>query len=281
MARYHYWQYIVDEEGSPLDSVDISFYLSDQPTVFANIFLNPTTGAITTTEQAGLKTDANGFFEFWVGDPWEVEGGYEHSQKFRLEWYKAGIIAGAIDPVDIFPPLPSVDETASGQAIGEREKKNKLISNALAYKWNQHIDLPVPSASPHDIQPVVFCDTDNEFNKVVSNRLINKMYQGALSAGDVTLDSSVADMFTSSISASDLLLITNPLSGDVGNFILTNPPSSSKNIRHELQNEWPVVQVMKLPQGEVIVPTTVKSISDRRTVIEVAQISNYRVTIIG
>lgn len=281
MARYHYWQYIVDEEGSPLDSVDISFYLSDQPTVFANIFLNPTTGAITTTEQADLKTNANGFFEFWVGDPWEVEGGYEHTQKFRLEWYKAGIIAGKIDPVDIFPPLPSVDETATGQGIGEREKKNKLISNALAFKWNQHIDLPVPSASPHDIQPVRFCDTDNEFNKVVSNRLINKIFQGALSAGTVSLDASAADMFTDFVSAGDLLVSGAP---SAGSFILTNPPNN--NIKHDLLNEWPVVQVMKMPQGkqgqgEVISPNIVKSISNRRTVIEVAVSADYQVTIIG
>jgi len=274
MARYHYWQYIVDEEGSPLDSVEIRFYLSDQPTVEASIFLNPTTGAITTSSQADLKTDANGFFEFWVGDPWEVEGGYAHTQKFRLEWYKAGIIAGYIDPVDVFPPLPSVDETATGQGLGEREKKNKLISNALAYKWNSHIDLPVPSASPHDIQPVRFCDTNDEYNKVVSNRLINKMYQGALSGGTVNLDASTANMKQYSIPSGNLIP-----SGD--NYILTNPPSSNSNIRHELLNEWPVVQVMKMPQKEVITPNTVKSISDRRTVVEVAIASDYQVTIIG
>lgn len=269
MARYHYWQYIVDEEGSPLDSVEVRFYLSDLYPVEASIFLNPTTGAITTTSQADLKTNANGFFEFWVGDPWEVEGGYEHLQKFRLEWYKAGIVAGKIDPVDIFPPLPSVDETITGQGVGEREKKNKLISNALAFKWNQHIDLPVPSASPHDIQPVRFCETDNEFNKVVSNRLINKMYQGALSGGTVSLDASAADMFTA---------LTN-IVPTAGNFWLTY--NGVDNIKHDLLNEWPVVQVMKLPQGEVITPNTVKSISNRRTVIEVAVSADYQVTIIG
>lgn len=276
MARYHYWQYIVDEEGSPLDSVEIRFYLSDQPTVEANIFLNPTTGAITTTSQADLKTDANGFFEFWVGDPWEVEGGYLHTQKFRLEWYKAGIIAGYIDPVDIFPPLPSVDETSTGQGIGEREKKNKLISNALAYKWNSHIDLPVPSASPHDIQPVRFCETDNEFNKVVSNRLINKIYQGALSAGEVNLDAKAADMRSYTVNGSSLI----PCAAS-GTFILTNPPSSNNSIKHDLLNEWPVVQVMKMPQAEVITPTSIKSINNRRTTIEVAISADYQVTIIG
>jgi len=284
MARYHYWQYIVDEEGTPLDGVEIRFYLSDGTgigTIEASIFRNPTTGAITTTSQANLKTDANGFFEFWVGDAYEAEGGYAFNQKFRLTWYKAGLIEGYIDPVDVFPPLPPVDETVTGQVVGEADKKNKLISNALAYKWNNHIDIPVPSASPHDIQAVVHCDNNNEFNKVVSNLLINKMYQGALSASTVLLDASTAGMFTSLVPAGDNLLITNPLSGDVGNYILTNPPSSSKDIRHNLLNEWPIVQVMKLPKGEVIIPTTIKSISNRRTVIEVVSAADYRVTIIG
>ena len=278
MSRYHYWQYVVDEEGTPLDSVEIRFYLSDGTgigTVEANIFLNPTTGAITTTSQADLRTDSNGFFEFWVGDAWEVEGGYDYNQKFRLEWYKAGLVAGQIDPVDVFPPLPPVDETITGQTVGEEESKNKLISNALAYKWNSHIDIPVPIAAPHDIQPVVHCDNDNEFNKVVSNQLINKMYQGALSAGTVTLDASAADMFTALVNSGDLVV-----SGD--NYLLTNNnPLGSENIKHDLLNDWPVVQVMKLPQGEVIVPSTVKSISNRRTVVEVAVFADYQVTIIG
>ena len=275
MARYHYWQYVIDEEGTPLDGVEIRFYLSDGTgigTIEASIFRNPTTGAITTISQADLKTDANGFFEFWVGDAYEVEGGYAYNQKFRLQWYKAVLIQGYIDPVDVYPPLPPVDETVTGQVVGEADKKNKLISNALAYKWNNHIDIPVPSASPHDIQAVMHCDNNNEFNKVVSNLLINKMYQGALSASTVSIDASTARMFTA--------LITDLVpSGD--NYILTNPPSSSNSIRHDHLNEWPIVQVMKSPKGEVIIPNTIKSISNRRTVVEVSVSADYRVTIIG
>lgn len=271
MARYHYWQFIVDEEGSPLDSVEIRFYLSDQPTVEANIFLNPTTGAITTPSNADLKTNADGFFEFWIGDQWEVEGGYPFSQKFRLEWYKAGIIAGAIDPVDVFPPLAPVDETITGQDLGEKEKKNKLISNALAFKWNNHIDLPVPSASPHDIQPVNFCDSsDNEFNKVVSNRLMTDLVTGALSASTVTLDASAADMYTAVCG----ILISG------GSFYLT-AGGSPNTVKHDLGNEWPIVQVTKLPQNEVVVPNTIRSVGGQNTIVEMAVSASYRVTVIG
>lgn len=270
MARYHYWQYIVDEEGSPLDSVEVRFYLSDQPTIEASIFLNPTTGAITTTSQADLLTNADGFFEFWVGDQWEVEGGYQFYQKFRLDWYKPGTVAGAIDPVDIFPPLASVDETITGQAAGEKEKKNKLISNALAYKWNQHIDLLIPSAAPHDLHPVETCNTDDQFNKVVSNSLINLIMTTALSASTVSLDASAADMFTSLCG----------LLPSGGNYILT-APSGNNDILHSLGNEWPIVQVTKMPEGEVAIPNTIKSVSGNRTVVEMAISASYIVTIIG
>jgi len=274
MARYHYWQYIVDEQGSPLDSVEIRFYLSDQPTVEASIFLNPTTGAVTTTSGKDLQTNADGFFEFWVGDEWEIEGGYVFDQKFRLEWYKAGIVAGAIDPVDIFPPLAAVDETITGQAVGERAKKNKLISNALAYKWNNHIDLLIPSAAPHDLHPVEVCSTDNQYNKVVSNYLINRMMTAALSASTVSLDASAADMFTSVCG----------LSGDGSKGIYALSAGSPTGILHGLGNSWPIVQVMKLPQEEVVVPNTVRSIDNNNTLVEVSAsggATSYRVTIIG
>jgi hypothetical protein len=250
--------------------VDISFYLHDQPTVEASIFLNPTTGVTTNTTDAQLQTNSDGFFEFWVGDQWEVEGGYEFDQKFRLEWYRAGIIAGAISPVDIFPPLAPVDETSTGQGAGEKEKKNKLISNALAYKWNQHIDLLIPSAAPHDLRPVVACNNNEQFNRVVSNALVNRMMTAAISGSTVTLDASAADMFTS-------LCGILPYAG---NFILT-AGGSANDILHGLGNEWPIVQVIKMPEGEVVIPNTIKSVSGQRTVVEMALNDTYRVTIIG
>jgi hypothetical protein len=168
-----------------------------------------------------------------------------------------------------------VDETIIGQEAGEKNKKNKLISNALAYKWNNHIDIPIPSASPHDIFPVELCNTNNVFNKVVSNKLINLMYEGALGASAVSLDATVADMFSVRVLTGQLIP-----SGD--NYILTNPSAGGvNNIRHDLLNQWPIVQLMKLSGKKVVVPSTVKSISDRRTVIEVAELTDYKITIIG
>jgi len=30
MARVHYWQYIVDSEGRPMEDIEVRFYLNDK-----------------------------------------------------------------------------------------------------------------------------------------------------------------------------------------------------------------------------------------------------------
>lgn len=280
MARYHFWQYIVDEEGTPLDNVDIYFHLSgtsDVTDVGADIFLNPTTGAVTQTYKGSVRvrTDANGFFQFWVGDQWELEGGYEWDQKFRLSWEKAGIINGFIDPVDIFPPLAPVDETSTGQGADEKEKKNKLISNALAYKWNNHIDLPVPSASPHDIQPVQLCDLNNQFNRVVSNQLIAKIYEASIGASTVNVDVSGASMIVSATSGAEWVYNAQQ-SSPVGDAV-------SRIFKHNLGNKYPIVQVVdrKAIKTLEIIPNEVLMIDKNSTLVEVISAADFVVTFIG
>ena len=59
MARIHYWQYIVDEEGRPLENVNVRFYLSDNPTQQADIFTHPELGAATITSVANIQTGRN------------------------------------------------------------------------------------------------------------------------------------------------------------------------------------------------------------------------------
>jgi hypothetical protein len=271
MARYHFWQYIVDEEGTPLDNVEIYFYLTGTSTP-ANIFLNPTTGAVTQTGVGSVTvyTDENGFFQFWVGDKWELEGGYEFSQKFRLEWVKAGIINGFIDPVDIFPPLDEVDETVSGQTAGEKEKKNKLISNALAYKWNNHVDLPVPSASPHDIQPVNLCDLNNQYNRVVSNKLMSLIYEASVGANTVNVDVSGATAIVIPTSAGEWTY-------DAVEKVY------SRTFNHGLGNKYPIVQIAdrKALKNIEIIPNEISMVDNNNTLVEVISAGNYVVTVIG
>ena len=111
MARIHYWQYIVDDQGRPLQDVNIRLYLSDNPTQEADIFTHHALGAPTTTSIALLKTNGDGFFELWVGDEFENVGGYVSTQKFKLVWQRAGIQIGSISNIDVYPPVFKVDET--------------------------------------------------------------------------------------------------------------------------------------------------------------------------
>ena len=79
MARIHFWQYIVNEDGEPVENAVIRFYLADSTTE-AEVFLHPTAGTTTITSVADFKTNSDGFFEVWFGDEFENTGGYEASQ---------------------------------------------------------------------------------------------------------------------------------------------------------------------------------------------------------
>lgn len=191
MARIHYWQYIVDEEGRPLENVNIKWFLSDNPAEEAEIFTDPNLGSPTTTTDAAIKTNGDGFFEFWVGDEFEASGGYTATQQFKLTWERAGIFLGSIKNIDIFPPVLKVDETDDFSST--KDNKNKLISNALGYKWDQHVDGNVPAVEPHDMQGVDTADSvDNTFNKLVSNSLMNYVLAAITSAGVISIGASAA-----------------------------------------------------------------------------------------
>jgi len=184
MARIHYWQYIVDDQGRPLQDVDVRLYLSDNPTQQADIFTHHALGAPTNTSTANMKTNSDGFFEFWVGDEFENVGGYVSTQKFKLVWQRAGIQIGSISNIDIFPPIFKVDETDNSSSTVT--DKNKTISNGLAYKWDTHVDSGV-AALPHDINPVDTNKTDSVYNKLVSNSLINYILSAIASAGTLSI----------------------------------------------------------------------------------------------
>lgn len=259
MARVHYWQYIADEEGRPIPNVAVSFYLKGTETL-ANIYANTSVAHTTTTAILDLKTDANGYFEFWVGDKWESSGGYDTDQRFRIEWYKAGIIRGEIDNIDLFPPLYEVQVNSTAGAV-EDAKKNKMVSNKIVKDWYDHIESMLPSASPHNIHPVVICSTNDNYNKVVSNFLMNKIHTTALSASSVTLDASAASLFTS------------------GGIVFTS--GASATIAHGLANDWPVVQIFDESDNELVVPDVIKSVDSNNVQITLADTITGTVTIIG
>ena len=156
MARIGYWQYLVDKQGRPLQDAEVRVYLAGTLTE-ANIFLNNTFGSFTTSSVTDLKTDKFGFIQFWIGDEWETEGGYTVDQQFKIVWQNTvDSIQEEIDDLYLFAPVEPLDTTDSIQGQASNRDINKVISNRQGYKWDTHVDSIVPSASPHDLEPVVF-----------------------------------------------------------------------------------------------------------------------------
>jgi hypothetical protein len=206
MARRHYWQFLVTDEGNPIENADITITSAGTDTpVF--VYTSESGGAGTATAPQ-VTTSRKGYFEFWVGDT--TEGiGYPYTTKFKIAWYSAGVSAGYIDYVDVFSTsvaevdLASVD-TGRNKAVSNFLAKgwedhsnsvlytngvttihgmlamnlsdntnidyNRLISNEYAYKWDTHADA-VMADSPHGISGVDETITEATKNKTVSNTL--------------------------------------------------------------------------------------------------------------
>lgn len=261
MSRIYYWQFILDEEGRPLESVDIRFYLQDNPSEEAEIFTHPSLGVSTTTSEANIQTDGNGFFEFWVGDEFEDSGGYASTQKFILEWNRAGIYTGSIDNIDVFPPLFTVDE-ADNTSVS-KDDKNKLVSNALAFKWDNHVDSGI-AGRPHQFAPVDTTKTDTTKNKLVSNSLINYLLTALASAGTLSIEASAAIE---------------------RNFDITSWTASGDdyytNIDHFIGNQYPIFQIRNTDTDELYIPKRVVTISENTIRVFVSEENNSSVTVVG
>lgn len=181
MNRIHFWHYVLNEEGQPIQNAEIRLYLNDAPTTEAIIYITETAISSTTCKNADIKTDKDGFFEFWLAGESD-SGGYPHTQKFILEWFKAGTRPGYIYNLNPWPNALVWRDTNIG--VG-KDNLNKFISDYLANKWWTHTELIVPSAAPHNLQPVDFesgCN-DDVYNKIVSNKFLNDILNGCY-AGD-------------------------------------------------------------------------------------------------
>ncbi len=172
MARSHYWQYILNSEGQPVEDVDITLYLAGTTTP-VRVYSSETGGTPTSaTPQA--TTNADGFFEFWVSnDSDDPTYGYPSTQKFKLEWEKPGIVSSAsIDNLDIFPPVLTFEEVEVSGANASDPVKNKLVSNLLASGWEDHKNIIQSSSTPaHGLDDVDETSTNLTYNKLVNNLL--------------------------------------------------------------------------------------------------------------
>jgi len=129
MARTHFWHYLQNEEGQPVNGANVSVYLAASTTP-AMVYLAESGGSAVDTVANPISTRDDGYFEFWIADANDVNG--YTGQKFKITWTKPGIIAdGAVDFVEISLSTAEVDETDID------ETKNKTVSNYLAKTWSE------------------------------------------------------------------------------------------------------------------------------------------------
>jgi hypothetical protein len=140
--RTHYWSYLVNEEGQPVNEANISIHINGTSTT-AWVYLQQSGGsAVNAAPQ--VQTNDEGFFEFWVAGASESHG-YSSDQKFAIEWSKPGVISdGGIDDVIIYIAPDPVDETDTDTT------KNKLVSNYLANYWSDKASVISMSAGSSD-----------------------------------------------------------------------------------------------------------------------------------
>lgn len=244
MARIDYWQYLVDNKGRPLEDAEVRVYLAGTLTE-ATIYLNSAFGSFTTSSVADLKTDKNGFVQFWVGDEFETEGGYESTQAFKVVWQNTvDSVEEEIDDLYLFAPVVPLDTSDSIQGVPSNKDANKVISNKQGYKWDTHTDSIVPSASPHDLEPVVLFNLDDRQNKVISNKLGYQMYTMAQTASVTPMDISAARFhreIVPSLSVSGSTYYTDVI--------------------HNFNNYYPIVRVSKINNNHRIEAKRVQSIN--------------------
>ena len=261
MARVHYWQYILDEDGRPLENVEIRFYLNDNPTQEADIFTDPALGISTTTSEAEIETNGDGFFEFWVGDEFEEISGYSATQKFFLTWSRAGIYSGSINNIDVFPPIFTVDEEDNTSVT--KDDKNKLISNELGFKWESHVDAGIGGA-PHSFEPVDTSDGNTTKNKLVSNSLISFLLTALASAGTLSIEASAA------VERQFTVTSWSP-SGD----------GFYTNIDHFIGNQYPIVQLRDTDTEKQFIASRIVSVNSNTIRVFIAEEVNSNITVVG
>ena len=264
LSRIHFWHYVLNSEGGPIQNAEIRIYLNDDPTKEANIFLTETSSVFTTSSVAELKTNSDGFFEVWFGSEFE-DGGYDHKQEFRLEWYKAGISPGVIQAINPWPNTFSWNNINSGVDLNH---KNKFVSDFLANKWWTHFNSIVPSANPHNLKSVDFnsgCVNNNKYNKVVSNKMLKDI-----------IDWSVAE-------STEVLTYGGVVEDqrDITSWI-TSSGIFYNDISHtSIKSESVAVQIIKLSDNNQIEPKRITNIDNNTTRIFLSSEVNVRVSIQG
>lgn len=144
--RYHWWGFIVNELGEPIDNAEVTIYLAGSDTranVYFDEYTNEKSSAVyvdnnnNTVYTFHMKTLSNGFYEFWIGDANEIDG-YAPTTKFKIAWEKVGVAAGEVDFISILPYYPEIVEVDPNDP--DSELRNKLVSNKMIYDIQNDIE---------------------------------------------------------------------------------------------------------------------------------------------
>lgn len=243
MARIGYWQYMVDKQGNPLQDAEVRVYLAGTNDE-ANIYLNSTFGSFTTSSVIDLKTNKFGFVQFWVGDKWETEGGYDVTQQFKIVWQNiVDSIQEEIDNLYLFTPVRPIVTSDDVRGVPSNVDEDKVISNKQGYKWDTHVDSIVPSSAPHDLNPVVFFDLNGKPNRIISDKIGYQMYTMAELASITPIDISAARFH-----------------GETVSLWTTSGGKFYSDINHNFNNYYPTVSVVKASDLHEIIPEKIESI---------------------
>ncbi len=264
MARIDYWQYMVDSQGRPLPDAEVRVYLAGTLTE-ADIYLNSTFGSFSNSSTEDLKTNKFGFVQFWIGDEWEVEGGYTVDQQFKIVWQNAyDAIEEEIDDLYVFSPLKPIEVSDSIQGEPDARDLNRVISNKQGKRWNDHIAEIVPSASPHDLQPIEFFDLDTKHNRVISNKLGYQLYEMSETASITPIDISAARLYEERV-------VSWTASG--GQYY--------RDIRHDFNNYYPIVRVYRHSNDNEMRPKRIQSQGPDYTRVWMADSLDVNIAVYG
>lgn len=276
--RYHFWQFLINQEGQPINEASISVYVAGTTTP-VTIYKGELT-ADATNVAPQLYTNSNGYFEFWIGDE-EEPNGYNRGTKIKLAWNREGIASGIVDNIEVFQSILGVDETDPDSTY-----KNKLISNALVYQFDTHSkhDVLEDGFPIHGLMTVDTGSTENVFNRVISNKLGNgwethKNYEFAIFSSEQLEDSAhgLQPIQFWSSDATYNKLMSNSVLNDINesitslNFSFTtetivtsgwtlDSPNYYFNVLHDLGAEYPFVVCWDINTNKIYTPDSVEMI---------------------
>jgi len=257
MAIKHFWYSLRDGEGIPMTGESVYIYKHGTSNEL-NIF-----DSTETQLSQPLTTDSEGIFEFYVKDIYS--SGYLPSQKMTISWS-----VNSIDNLDIFDKMYQVDETSTN--IDE----NKLISNQLAYTWETHKDASVLDTTLHNLLPVNETNsTDNTFNKLVNNNLMNEFYSLLVSASTITINTSGSIVTSFSVDTKG---------GSAPAWLDTTIPSAGDyyvDLNHALNSDYPLLSVWKTSNKKMVTPSMIESIDSDNIRIWINEDIQTEVSIVG